>query len=377
MNASPPVGAEVDRSTPASAPASAAGRLARLREEIARREIAAIALSNAINVGYVSGFTGSTALAVVTSKDAVFIADSRYSLQAQSQCPEFRVRQCGPKPLETLAEVVKELGIATLHFESSTLTVAGLEKWREALPGVTLAPAADVVETLRQVKDGGEIALIREAAGIVDRAFDFLLTITRPGVREIDLAIELEYFLKKQGSEQEAFEIIVASGPRSAMPHGRASEKRLETGEFVTFDFGACRGSYFSDLTRTIVLGKADERQREFYGIVAAAQQAALDAIRPGASGKEVDAAARDLITARGFGENFGHGTGHGLGRVVHDHPGLSVHSELILAPGMVLTVEPGIYVEGWGGVRIEDDIVVTETGCEILTHAPKHLIEL
>jgi Xaa-Pro aminopeptidase len=364
-------------------PAPAAGRLARLREELSRREITAIALSNPTNVGYVSGFTGSTALAVVTpgsgpyAADAVFIADSRYALQAQGQCPDFRVRQCGPKPLETLAEVVKELGIRTLHFESATLTVAALEKWKEALPETTLAPAADVVETLRQVKDAGEIACIREAAGIVDRAFDFLLTITRPGVREIDLAIELEYFLKKQGSEKEAFDIIVASGPRSAMPHGRASEKRLESGEFVTFDFGACRGGYFSDLTRTIVLGKANDRQREVYGIVAAAQQAALDAIRPGATGKEVDAKARDLITARGFGEKFGHGTGHGLGRDVHDHPGFSVQSELTLAAGMVLTVEPGIYIEEWGGVRIEDDVVVTGTGCEILTSAPKHLIEL
>ena len=374
--------------TSSTSPASAAGsgpslRLARLREEISRREIGAIALSNPINVGYISGFTGSTATAVVTPTEAVFIADFRYALQAQSQCPEFHVRQCGPKPLETLADVVKELGISTLHFESATLTVAALEKWKEALPEITLLPAADVVETLRQVKDAGEIAWIREAAVLADRAFDFLLTITRPGVREIDIAIELEYFLKKQGSEKEAFEIIVASGPRSALPHGRASEKRLAgshevgRGEFVTFDFGACRGGYFSDLTRTIVLGKADDRQREVYGIVAAAQQAALEAIRPGATGKEVDAKARDLIAAHGFGENFGHGTGHGLGRLVHDHPGFSVHSELTLAPGMVLTVEPGIYIEGWGGVRIEDDVLVTDTGCEILTSAPKHLIEL
>lgn len=357
--------------------ATAGSRLDRLRGEMTRREISALALSNPINVGYVSGFTGSTALAVVTPAQAVFIADSRYNLQAESQCPEFTVRKAAPKPLETLAEVAKALGLKTLHFESATLTVAALEKWQEALEGVTLAPAADVVEPLRQVKDAGEIACIREAAEIVDRAFDFLLTITRPGVREMDLAIELEYFLKKRGSEQEAFEIIVASGPRSALPHGRASEKRLETGEFVTFDFGACRGGYFSDLTRTIVLGKADERQREVYGIVAAAQQAVLDAIRAGADGKAVDAVARDLITARGFGDNFGHGTGHGLGRAVHDHPGLSVHSELTLAAGMVLTVEPGIYIDGWGGVRIEDDVVVTETGCELLTHAPKGLIEL
>jgi Xaa-Pro aminopeptidase len=352
-------------------------RLARLREEMAKREIGALMLTAPINVGWATGFTGSTAAVVVTETASVFITDSRYALQAERECPGFTVHRCGPVMLETITDRVRDLGIATLHFEANHVTVAQWEKWKEALSPVQLVPASEVVETLRLVKDAEEIQRIRAAAAISDQAFEHILTLVRPGVEERDLALELEYFMRKHGSEREAFEIIVASGARSAMPHGRASEKRLEAGDFVTFDYGACRGGYFSDLTRTIVLGKASDRQREIYGTVAEAQEAALRAIRAGADGKAVDAAARDLITARGFGEQFGHGTGHGLGRAVHDGGSLSVRSETVLAPGMVMTVEPGIYVDGWGGVRIEDDVVVTEDGCEILTHAPKQLIEL
>jgi Xaa-Pro aminopeptidase len=352
-------------------------RLVRLREEMAKREIGALMLTAAINVGWASGFTGSTAAALITAADALFVTDSRYSLQAERECPDFTVRRCGPVLIETVAEVAKAAGITTLHFEANSVTVAQYEKWKEALQPIELAPAYEVVETLRQVKDAEEIARIRAAAAISDLAFDHVLNLIHPGVPERDLALELEYFMRKHGSEREPFETIVASGARSAMPHGRASDKRLEVGDFVTFDFGACHGGYFSDLTRTVVLGKASDRQREIYGIVQEAQEAVLRAIRAGQSGKDVDAVARDLITARGFGEHFGHGTGHSLGRAVHDGGGLSVRSETILAPGMVMTVEPGIYLDGWGGVRIEDDVVVTENGCEILTHAPKQLIEL
>ena len=183
--------------------------------------------------------------------------------------------------------------------------------------------------------------------------------------------------MKREGAEKEAFDTIVASGARSAHPHGRASSKPLEAGDLITFDFGARIGGYNSDLTRTVVLGAANARQREVYEVVLEAQLAALAAIRAGAEAKAVDAVARDLIAARGYGENFGHGLGHGLGRTVHDHTGFSTRSTVVLEAGMVLTVEPGVYLEGWGGVRIEDDVLVTHEGCEILTHAPKHLIEV
>ncbi|MGI8969099.1 MAG: M24 family metallopeptidase, partial [Dehalococcoidia bacterium] len=242
---------------------------------------------------------------------------------------------------------------------------------------IELRPTEEIVETLRRVKDEGEIDLTRAACGIVDCAFEFIVTLVRPGVSERELATELEYFMKKAGSEKEAFDTIVASGARSALPHGRASEKLLEAGDFITFDFGARVGGYHSDITRTVVLGTASERQREIYQVVLDAQQAALAALRPGMTGKEADQVARDLIAAHGYGEQFGHGLGHSLGRHVHDGGGLSQRVEMTLEAGMVLTVEPGVYLENWGGVRIEDDVVLRDNGAEILTHAPKELIEV
>jgi Xaa-Pro aminopeptidase len=227
------------------------------------------------------------------------------------------------------------------------------------------------------VKDAGELAVIREAVALADQTFTHILPHLKPGVAERDIAIEIEYFMKRAGAEGEAFGTIVASGARSAMPHGRASTKLLEAGDFVTMDFGARWNGYHSDLTRTVVLGKASDRQREIYAIVREAQETGLRAIRAGVTGKDADAAARKVIEDRGYGDHFGHGLGHGLGRSVHDGGSLSPRSDTTLAAGMVMTVEPGVYIEGWGGVRIEDDVVVTETGCEVLTRSTKELLEL
>lgn len=356
-------------------------RLQKLREQLRAREVTAALVLDPVNVGYLSGFRGSTAALVVTPERALFITDSRYTLQAQRECPgfDFSITPASSSYLETIAEEAKKLGLAQLGIEGDYLTVSQYDNLKEKLEGVELKPLTELVLALRRVKDAEEIAAIRSACAIVDRAFDFLLTggVLRPGVSERDVAIELEYFMKKQGSEKEAFDTIVASGARSALPHGRASEKLLEAGDFITFDYGARVGGYHSDLTRTVVLGEADDRQREVYDVVLRAQLAGLGAIRAGAEGKAVDGAAREVIAAAGHGEHFGHGLGHGLGRLCHDHPGLSQRVDLKLEAGMVLTVEPGVYVEGWGGVRIEDDVVVTEDGCELLTHAPKHLIEV
>jgi Xaa-Pro aminopeptidase len=257
------------------------------------------------------------------------------------------------------------------------MTVRQFNKLGEELKEATLEPVDDLVSPLRAVKDEEELRRIRHACAIADAAFEQILPLVRPGVIERDLAIELEHFMKKRGAEKEAFDTIVASGPRSALPHGRASARRLEAGDFVTFDFGARWEGYNSDLTRTVVLGRASDEQRKVYMTVLGAQMAALGAIRAGAEAKQVDAVARDRIAAAGYGERFGHGLGHALGREVHDGGGMNSRSEMKLAAGMVLTVEPGIYINGWGGVRIEDDVVVTGEGCEILTHAPKELIEL
>jgi Xaa-Pro aminopeptidase len=354
-------------------------RLEKLRAQLPGHGVPGVLIMEPLNVGYLSGFTGSTAALVVLQDRAVFITDSRYAIQAEKECPAFElaITQSSAGYADTIAERVKQLGVPQVGVEGDHLTVVQFEQLKEKLDGIELRPLSNLVGSLRRVKDAGEIGCIRSACGIVDRAFDFLLDLVRPGMTERMVAVELEYFMRKAGSEEEAFHTIVASGPRSALPHGRASDRALGAGDFITFDYGASVGGYHSDITRTIVLGSADARQREVYHVVLEAQQAALAAIRAGVEGKAVDSVARDLIAARGYGENFGHGLGHGLGRSIHDHAALSQRSDVTLQPGMVVTVEPGIYIDGWGGVRIEDDVVVTEEGCEILTHAPKRLIEL
>jgi Xaa-Pro aminopeptidase len=354
-------------------------RIDRLRSLLRERQLPAALILDPVNVGYLSGFTGSTAALLLTPAQAVFITDSRYAVQARAECPgvEFVITQSSGAYADTIAETIKRLDQRELALEAEYVTLAQYECYQKRLEGFNLKPVSDLIAPLRRVKDAGEIAATRDACALADRAFEFVLTLLKPGAVEREIAAELEFFLKMQGAEKEAFDTIVASGPRSALPHGRAADRRLQVGDFITFDFGARLNGYVSDLTRTVVLGKATDRQREVYGVVLAAEQAAIAAIRPGAHGKAVDQVARDLIGARGFGEYFGHGLGHGLGRTVHDHVALSQRSELTLEPGMIVTVEPGIYIEGWGGVRIEDDVLVTETGCEVLTRAPRELIEV
>ncbi len=358
-------------------------RLQRLRAALAEHEAENALLMDPVSVSYLSGFTGSTAALLVTPDRASFVTDSRYAIQAERECPgwELTVTRSSAGYNETLAAAVKEQGLRRLVVEGDYLTVSRYEALAKALGEVVddleLKPVEGLVNRLRRVKDEEEIGRIRAACEIADRAFDFVLTLLRPGASERDIAVELEYFMKKQGSEKEAFDTIVASGARSALPHGRASDKSLEEGDFITFDFGACLGGYFSDLTGTGVLGRATERHRFVYEAVLEAQLASLDAIRGGRDGAEVDAVAREVLKKHGLDQHFGHSLGHGLGRHVHDHPALAPKNAVTLEPGMVLTVEPGVYIDGWGGVRIEDDVVVREHGCEILTLATKQLIEV
>ena len=354
-------------------------RLQKLRAEMEQKSLPAALILNVDNASYLSGFTGSSAALLITPERALFITDSRYTVQAEQECPGFEITiaASGATYGQTAAEAVKRLELAEVGLEAEHVTLAQFEKLKSGLEGAELKPVEGLLAPLKQVKDAEEIARTRTACGIADRAFEYILTLLKPGVSEREIATELEYFMKKQGSEKEAFDTIVASGYRSAMPHGRASEKLLEAGDFITFDFGATVGGYHSDLTRTVVLGRATDEQRKVYGVVLEAQLAALDAIRSGVPGKDVDTVAREIIKGHGYGERFGHSLGHGLGRHVHDHPALAQTSSLVLASGMIVTVEPGVYIDGWGGVRIEDDVVVTEEGREILTHAPKELIEV
>lgn len=354
-------------------------RLAALRAAMAAHEppVEALLVGSPHNRRYLTGFSGSAGWALVTPEAAVLLVDFRYVDQARAEAPAFEVVEASPDPLQQLGRVLERLGVLRVGCERDHVTLGQLERLRERAPGVEWLPVAGVVERLRAVKDEEELAAIRRAAGVAERAFREVLAEVRPGIAERDLAAELEYRMRRAGADGPAFDTIVASGPRSALPHGRAGERRLAPGDFVTFDFGARVDGYCSDCTRTVVLGRADEEQRRVYGLVRHAQEAALAAVRAGVRGREVDAAARGVIEAAGMGERFGHGTGHGVGLEVHEAPRLGRASEDVLAPGMVVTVEPGVYISGWGGVRIEDLVVVREDGAEVLTPFTKELLEL
>lgn len=356
-----------------------ARRLAALRAALSDREppVEALVVGSPHNRRYLSGFTGTAGWVIVTPAAALLLVDFRYVDQARQQAPAFEVVEASPDPLQHVGRALARLGAGRVGFESEHVTVGQLDRLREAAPGVDWVPVAGAVERLRTVKDEEELAAIRRAAALADRTFREVLAEVRPGVAERDLAAELEYRMRRAGAEGVAFDTIVASGPRSALPHGRAGERRLQPGDLVTFDFGARVDGYCSDCTRTVVLGRADAEQRRIYALVLEAQEAALAAVRAGVPGRQVDAAARGRIEAAGLGERFGHGTGHGVGLEVHEAPRLNRTSEDVLAAGMVVTVEPGVYISGWGGVRIEDLVVVRGDGAEVLTPFTKELVEL
>jgi Xaa-Pro aminopeptidase/Xaa-Pro dipeptidase len=257
------------------------------------------------------------------------------------------------------------------------LTVSSRDRLQQSLSKTLLIPAASLVKELGWVKDASEVASITKAVAISDKAFDKILPMVKPGVRESELRAELEYQMAMLGSEKPAFESIVASGYRSAMPHGVASHKKLQKGEFITFDFGAVVNGYVSDISRTVVLGKANQQQKKIYDLVLRAQMAGIKRVKAGIMAKSVDEACRQIINKAGYGKNFGHGTGHGIGFYIHVGPRVSGASSDKLFPNNVITIEPGVYLPGWGGVRIEDDVVVTKTGGRVLNKAPKKLLEL
>jgi Xaa-Pro aminopeptidase len=348
----------------------------RLRDKMASASIEAMLVTDNTNLTWLTGFTGSSGLAVVTQDGGVFVTDSRYTVQAESEVKGLPVETFGsPKILPDFTlEQLQSLGVKRLGFESQVVTVAQREDWESRWTGVELVATKDLVSPLRMLKTDEELALIRQACGIADACFDHVQRLFQPGVSERDIELEIELFMRRQGATT-AFEVIVASGWRSALPHGRASEKKLEAGDFVTLDFGACYKGLNSDVTRTVVLGEPNDRQREVYNQVLKAETECIAMMKPGVSGKAVDAHARMILDEKGLAQYFGHGLGHGLGRQVHDPGGLSSRSTDILEEGMVFTVEPGVYIAGWGGVRIEDDVLVTADGVEVLTHAPKELL--
>ncbi|MDO3409527.1 Xaa-Pro peptidase family protein [Saccharibacillus sp. CPCC 101409] len=347
-------------------------RVNKLREAMAEKGLSAMFVASDINRRYLTGFTGSAGYVLITESGSYLLTDFRYMTQAPQQAKDFKVVEHAPKVMETVKELLGSAG--KLGFEQEHVTFATYQSYGEALKGVELVPVSGLVEGLRIFKDEGELSIMREAAVLADRTFSHILTKIRAGVTERELDLQMEMFMRENGATSSSFDTIVASGERSALPHGVASSRALQGNEFITFDFGALLNGYCSDVTRTVVLGEASGKHREVYGIVLEAQLNALDKIRPGMTGREADALTRDIIVSYGYGDNYGHSTGHGLGMEVHESPRLSKLSDDILKPGMVVTVEPGIYIPGFGGVRIEDDIVITETGIEIITSSPKEL---
>jgi Xaa-Pro aminopeptidase len=352
-------------------------RIARLRKLMEEKGLPSLLITGDVNRQYMSGFTGSAGYVLITDERAILLTDFRYMTQAPQQAVQYEVVEHAPKAMETVKELLAQEKITKLGFEQNDLSYGAYLAVAGVLSGIELIPTDGLVEELRMVKDDEEIAIMQEAADLADRTFSHVLGFLKTGAVEKDIALEIELYVRRNGAASTSFETIVASGERSALPHGKASDRVLGTNEFVKLDFGAYYRGYCSDITRTVVLGKATDKHREIYNIVLEAQLTALDGIRPGMTGREADAIARDVITRHGYGEFFGHGTGHGLGMEIHEAPRLSKMGDVVLKPGMAVTVEPGIYLPGFGGVRIEDDIIVTENGIRILTKSTKELLEV
>lgn len=349
--------------------------LKKLRLRMEEEQIESILITKPENRRYISGFTGSAGTVFITQKRACLITDFRYKDQAADQCEGFEIRITSPE--RSIYEVISEFEVQAIGYEDHYMTVHDYGTFVSNLKGVQFKALGAFIESLRLVKQDFEIDKLRKSAAIADKAFEHILTFIEAGLSEREVALELERFMKSKGASALSFDIIVASGLRSALPHGRASEKIIETGDFVTMDFGCILDGYCSDMTRTVVIGSATERQRQVYETVLRAQEAALKAIKPGIRGKDADQVAREIITETGYSDYFGHGLGHGVGLEVHEEPRLSPIGEKILEKNMVVTDEPGIYIPEFGGVRIEDLVVVTESGCERLSNSPKHLIEI
>lgn len=350
-------------------------RIERLKRNIGLKEEEALLITSPVNRRYYAGFTGTAGAVFCSRGRNLFLTDFRYAEQAQAQCPGFEIIEM---PAGTsLFDFLSGQALSVLYVEENHLTMASAGQVSQKAPKAVLKPLDEQVAEQRVRKEASEIEKISEAARIADAAFLHILDFLKPGRQEKEIALELEFFMRRQGAEGLSFETIVASGNRSAMPHGVASGKRIQNGEFVTMDFGCRFEGYCSDMTRTIHMGPASEEERRVYALVLRAQQKALACIRAGVRAAAVDKCARDIIMEGGYGERFGHGLGHGVGLEVHEAPRLSPKGDTVLAADMVVTDEPGIYLPGRFGIRIEDLVVVGACGCRVLSSSPKDLIEI
>jgi Xaa-Pro aminopeptidase len=347
--------------------------LQKLRSKIAEKSLDALLVSHPENCRYLSGFTGSSGWLLISNKHAFLATDFRYVEQAKKEAPNFEVIQIKGSVPDWLPELISDLGWHRLGFETglSFATFQQLGEAAKTIPNLELVPTASLVEHLRSIKEAAELELISQAVKLTDAAFEYLGAIIHPGMREKELAWEIEKFLRQNGSEAMPFEIIVASGPNSALPHARPTERVIRSGEPVLVDMGAKVNGYCSDFSRTLSLGK-DKMLVEIYNVVLEAQLSAIEGIRAGMSAVKADQLAREVIARSEYNEAFGHGLGHGVGLEVHELPTLGPNSQDVLADDMVFTIEPGIYIAGWGGIRIEDMVTLKEGKAQVLTRSRK-----
>lgn len=352
------------------------GRLANLYDKLQAEQVDAVLITKVANVTYFSGFRGDSSALLIGKNFRHLVTDGRYVEQAKRQAKNFALVKQTEGLSKKLVDEIKSAGAKIVGVEANVMTVSQRDYLARELDGVEFKSLE--LDTLRQVKDASEIDMIRKACAIADDAFMKVLQVIRPNVREIEVAAELEYFMRRFGSERTAFDTIVASGVRGSLPHGIATDKKIQSGEFVTLDFGATFNGYCSDITRTVAVGKISDEQRKIYDAVHDAQAFGLEVITEGKSGKDVDAAVRERLKISGYEKNFVHGLGHGVGLEIHEEPQLSRLSKCErLLPHMIVTDEPGVYVANFGGVRIEDTVLVTDLQAEPLSRSPKNLIEL
>lgn len=344
-----------------------------------QRNIDAILIACRYNRRYLSGFSGDTGYLYISPKRQILMTDSRYTTWAKNESQEVEVFEVSLEISyqHKVKELLKLDGASSIGFEDTKMLYADVEQFRNEARDVQWIPLGCAVDEIRRIKSKEELQKLKISESIADMAFSTVLRQLRVGLTEIEVALMLENAMRKQGAEGISFETIAASGLNSAMPHSVPSRKKLEPGDFVIMDFGCIYEGYCSDMTRTVVMGKADKKQKEIYETVLCAQKEGLKAARAGHTGKEIDKAARDIIEEAGYGTYFGHSLGHSVGLFIHESPRFSPKEESVIRENMVITVEPGIYIPGFGGVRIEDMVIIKENDCENLTHSNKELIEI
>lgn len=335
-------------------------------------DIDSILITDIENIFYLSNFTGSNAILFISDYGCNLITDSRYTLQASMECPDFNVIEYdSPGMYNILNSLIEKSHASNVGFEAGTISYRTYLDFLEKL-SVSVVPTYSLVENLRLYKDLDEIEIIKEAARLIDKVWNIASKEIKAGMTEWELAVLLEENMRRLGASKIGFDSIVAAGNFAACPHHSPTQKKIELFDMVKCDFGCILNNYNADITRTVFMGDPDKKFQEIYNVVLEAQLESIAAIKPGMLGKDIDKIARDVISKAGYGKYFGHSLGHSMGINVHDGPGFSPSSNVVLKPGFVGTVEPGIYIPGWGGVRIEDDIIVTETGCEVITNSPK-----